>query len=174
MEHHRERHRKYKDKQVAFKSRGNSAKDFSDLRKDNVIKSEAKIPLQTLADSDDKPRIDQFNKGTVVPLHSPGVQSSFSRITSVASSSSWNFEADYNDHFETPKVAYQDLLPVLDVIVNDYFHKARQDTVIYDPYYCQGNMIQYLNELSFSNVINVNEDFYLKIKRKSIPGFVSG
>lgn len=27
--------------------------------------------------------------------------------------SPWNFEVEYNDHFETPKVAYSDLLPVL-------------------------------------------------------------
>ena len=27
--------------------------------------------------------------------------------------SPWNFEVEYNDHFETPKIAYTDLLPVL-------------------------------------------------------------
>ena len=25
----------------------------------------------------------------------------------------WNFSVDYNDHFETPHVAYEDLLPAV-------------------------------------------------------------
>jgi hypothetical protein len=26
----------------------------------------------------------------------------------------WNFDVDYNDHFETPEAAYSDLLPMID------------------------------------------------------------
>ena len=33
--------------------------------------------------------------------------------------SPWKFEVDYNDHFETPKVAYADLLPVLQQVARD-------------------------------------------------------
>ena len=33
--------------------------------------------------------------------------------------SHWNFEVEYNDHFETPKIAYTDLLPVLQQAARD-------------------------------------------------------
>lgn len=33
--------------------------------------------------------------------------------------SPWNFEVEYNDHFETPKIAYTDLLPVLQQAARD-------------------------------------------------------
>ncbi len=81
---------------------------------------------------------------------------------------SWNFEVDYNDHFETPKQAYIDLLPWLEAICSQ-MQKPRNELRIYDPYFCQGKMKEYLNELGFSNVINENRDFYDDIRKKTIP-----
>jgi hypothetical protein len=85
-----------------------------------------------------------------------------------AGQSAWNFEADYNDHFETPKVAYQDLQPTLQII-SEELQKPSSEIVFYDPYYCQGNMVTYLHELSFPNIINQNRDFYADIKHNRIP-----
>jgi hypothetical protein len=82
--------------------------------------------------------------------------------------SAWNFEADYNDHFETPKVAYQDLQPTLQIICEE-LQKPSSEIVFYDPYYCQGNMVTYLHELSFPNIINHNRDFYADIKHNCVP-----
>lgn len=83
-------------------------------------------------------------------------------------SSAWNFDVDYNDHFETPKKAYLDLQPILQIVC-DGQAKTSSDVVVYDPYYCQGNMVKYLQELSFTNIINQNRDFYADIKHKRIP-----
>ncbi len=83
---------------------------------------------------------------------------------------SWNFEVDYNDHFETPKQAYIDLLPWLEAICSQ-MQKPRNELRIYDPYFCQGKMKQYLNELGLSYVINENRDFYDDIRKKKIPDY---
>lgn len=88
-----------------------------------------------------------------------------------ASAKPWNFVVDYNDHFETPKKAYEDLLTaILDPLFETSLQKPRGEVIVYDPYYCQGNMVQYLRELSFQHIINRNQDFYADIRRKSIPG----
>ena len=65
--------------------------------------------------------------------------------------SSWNFEVDYNDHFETPIVAYSDIVPMLKELAKS-LGKSPKDLIIYDPYYCQGAMVEMLAELGFSKV----------------------
>jgi hypothetical protein len=81
----------------------------------------------------------------------------------------WNFAVDYNDHFETPLVAYQDIVPFLNHVAKST-GKHPQDLIIYDPYYCQGEMREILLSLGYRNVINRNRDFYSDISAKSIPG----
>jgi hypothetical protein len=83
--------------------------------------------------------------------------------------SEWNFEVDYNDHFETPQIAYQDLLPVLASLAAQ-LGKTSDKLIIYDPYWCKGNMVSRLAQLGYSNVINRNRDFYKDIKNKQLPG----
>ena len=58
-------------------------------------------------------------------------------------SSSWAFEVDYNDHFETPKKAYEDLLPFLSAISKHCTAapKNLNDLIVYDPYYCKGSVV---------------------------------
>ena len=72
------------------------------------------------------------------------------KSTTLSSSSSqslrWNFTTDYNDHFETPKIAYIDLLPMLQSLAKS-IHKEINELIIYDPYYCNGKMITYLHDL---------------------------
>ena len=85
-------------------------------------------------------------------------------------------------HFETPVKAYADILPVLQAEA-DQRHQQRlagarnrlrsrekremgsstlQRLVIYDPYYCQGGMVDALESLGCNreHVINQNRDFY--------------
>lgn len=97
------------------------------------------------------------------PSHQP--------ISRVALSTTWKFAVDYNDHFETPQIAYEDLQPILQCIANA-LNKPIEDLIIYDPYFCQGGMIQMLKSLGFRNVINENRDFYADIKNNKIPGMV--
>lgn len=84
--------------------------------------------------------------------------------------SAWNFEVDYNDHFETPLRAYEDLQPVLQAICNKT-SKTSEQLIVYDPYYCQGKMLEHMKSLGYSNVINRNRDFYRDITTKQIPAF---
>ena len=81
----------------------------------------------------------------------------------------WNFSQDYNDHFETPLQAYQDIKKLL-LEVARRCNKSLEEIVIYDPYYCKGEVINRMKDIGVANVINVNEDFYMNIKRKKIPG----
>lgn len=82
----------------------------------------------------------------------------------------WAFKADYNDHFETPERAYQDLLPVLDAIAAA-LGKTRDGLVIYDPYYCRGKMISLLHAMGYTNVVNKNRDFYKDVESKGVPEY---
>lgn len=81
----------------------------------------------------------------------------------------YRFPVDYNDCFETPMIAYQDISIVIDLMAKS-LGKSRNSIILYDPYYCQGNTIKYLNQLGFPNVINRNSDFYDDIKKNEIPG----
>ena len=98
----------------------------------------------------------------------------------------WNFKTDYNDHFETPLRAYQDLLPVLRTLsrhlfkpecihqeeetagLEDSLHKLN----VFDPYFCLGSMKEMLQSLGISKVINRNRDFYKDITNNNLPGSI--
>jgi hypothetical protein len=50
------------------------------------------------------------------------------------------FETDYNDHFQTPFIAYQHLAPVLLAAFGEAACDDSQKYTIYDPYYCTGSV----------------------------------
>lgn len=81
------------------------------------------------------------------PTHAPG----------------YNFEVDYNDHFETPFVAYRDLKPFLE------YSLVGADPLVHDPYYCQGRVCEYLRRLGYSRVVNENADFYQRVRDNCVP-----
>jgi hypothetical protein len=99
--------------------------------------------------------------------HSNGSSSSSS---SSRRRSTWNFAVDYNDHFETPLVAYTDILPML-LTLAKALNKKPKELVIYDPYYCQGGMVAMLAGMGFPKVINMNRDFYADVAMKRIPDY---
>lgn len=80
------------------------------------------------------------------------------------SSEVFNFPVDYNDHFETPLVAYQDILPLLDLI-----EPSRSQHILYDPYYCNGRVVTYLQSLGFTQVRHERRDFYRDIADRQVP-----
>ena len=82
---------------------------------------------------------------------------------------SHTFEADYNDHFATPKIAYTDIFELL-LHIATQLKKSVYDIIIYDPYYWDGKMKVLLNEMGFKHVINGNRDFYQDIISNTIPG----
>jgi len=75
------------------------------------------------------------------------------------------FATEADDHCETPKEAYADILPLLIrvaelVVGKESKQQNQQQLRIYDPYYCDGAVVRNLAELGFSNVRNDNEDCY--------------
>jgi hypothetical protein len=110
----------------------------------------------------------------------PSGEGVLGKLASVASSSNgktrvikpaslWNFKVDYNDHFETPRVAYADIVPFLHAL-SSQVKKTDAELSIYDPYWCEGSMVAHLGSLGFTSVINRNRDFYADIKKKAVPG----
>lgn len=81
--------------------------------------------------------------------------------------STFPFKVDTNDHCETPFVAYEQIGPVLRQLIT--FHGS--DSLIYDPYYCNGSVIERMNAAGFDNVYNVKEDCYVAWKSTSEPKF---
>jgi hypothetical protein len=76
----------------------------------------------------------------------------------------YEYKTDYNDHFETPMIAYRDILPLLDGI-----QPNRTQHTLYDPYYCNGRTSILLRELGFDDVIHHKRDFYKDVEQGTIP-----
>lgn len=69
------------------------------------------------------------------------------------------FQADADDHAETPYRAYADIAAALDWLAQR-LRKSRKELKIYDPYYCAGGVKRRLGELGFLRVTNENVDCY--------------
>ena len=74
---------------------------------------------------------------------------------------SFPYETDYNDHFETPDVAYEDVAVLLDWINSAKANgstksttSGRSNLILYDPYYCQGRTAQLFRDLEFTSIIH--------------------
>ena len=125
-------------------------------------REEAKFALQLekkkkkQAKKDEKKRLKRQQQSTIQPpaktSRSLSTLYSYSATSSSSPPSRWNFTVDYNDHFETPLVAYQDILPVLQSIA-DSKDKLLRDLVVYDPYYCKGQMVKHLQSLGIDKGI---------------------
>lgn len=77
------------------------------------------------------------------------------------------YEVNYNDHFETPIIAYEHILPLLDSL-----HQPSNDRsthILYDPYFCNGRTKRVLQSLGFHNVIHEKRDFYKDIEENRVP-----
>lgn len=92
----------------------------------------------------------------------------------------FEFNVDYNDHFETPFNAYQDILPLIDGLSpsmpkskpreNGITERTcRKDHILYDPYYCDGRTKVYLERLGFNCVVHEKRDFYKDIEESCVP-----
>ena len=100
--------------------------------------------------------------------------------------SAYPYKVDYNDHFETPRRAYEDVLPLLDLLSparapqNGKESKKRKrsssssnrdEHILYDPYYCAGRAKDLLNSLGFTNVQHEKRDFYADIRNGTVPKY---
>ncbi|EDQ88351.1 uncharacterized protein MONBRDRAFT_26429 [Monosiga brevicollis MX1] len=87
-----------------------------------------------------------------------------------AASSSFPWEADANDHCETPYLAYAHIAPLLRWLAKS-LGKTSQELVIYDPYFCAGSMRAHLARLGFETVINECRDFYADVASGNVPDY---
>jgi hypothetical protein len=74
------------------------------------------------------------------------------------------FPTDSDDHCETPREAYEVIVPLLNKL-------KTKNTCIYDPYFCDGAVKKNLTALGFDNVYNKKEDCYNAWKNNSTPPF---
>eukprot|EP00614_Pseudopedinella_elastica_P017942 CAMPEP_0172650924 /NCGR_PEP_ID=MMETSP1068-20121228/242542_1 /TAXON_ID=35684 /ORGANISM="Pseudopedinella elastica, Strain CCMP716" /LENGTH=375 /DNA_ID=CAMNT_0013465301 /DNA_START=319 /DNA_END=1446 /DNA_ORIENTATION=- len=80
-------------------------------------------------------------------------------ITARTASIRHNFEANENDHCETPPQAYKDIKPLLEEIAARLGKEPAQ-LDIWDPYFCAGAVARHLGKLGFERVRNENADCY--------------
>ena len=102
------------------------------------------------------------------------------------------YPTDYNDHFETPARAYDDIYPLLEYILAKK-QKSKQskkkkkqgssnEATIYDPYYCAGRAAALLSELfqrhhnnskqissTSIRIQHEKRDFYNDIQQNTVP-----
>eukprot|EP01052_Picozoa_sp_SAG31_P033286 SAG31_NODE_3740_length_3932_cov_3.662145_3_plen_316_part_00 len=63
----------------------------------------------------------------------------------------WQYETDYGDHYETPKIAYSDIRAALRQLAKKC-GKTSAALAIYDPYYCTGRAKKLLRRVGFETV----------------------
>jgi hypothetical protein len=80
------------------------------------------------------------------------------------------YDVDDDDHCETPLQAYADIGNILSLLAIEKA-KTKHDLLIYDPYFCEGNVSCHLNRLGFQNVYNRMEDFYQMQSYGKIPDY---
>lgn len=87
-----------------------------------------------------------------------------------AEANRYPYEVDGDDHCESPLEAYQDIAPILERLATEYY-KSKATLRIYDPYYCEGSMVERLHGLGFMNVYNRKEDFYARLAANDLPEY---
>jgi hypothetical protein len=80
------------------------------------------------------------------------------------------YDAVERDHCESPRVAYQQIEPLLRSYASS-IGKMAKELKIYDPYYCNGAVKKHLRFLGYQDVYNECEDFYNKIETDTVPAF---
>jgi hypothetical protein len=80
------------------------------------------------------------------------------------------YEVEGDDHCESPLEAYQDIAPILERLAHECY-KTKESLRIYDPYYCEGSVIERLNNLGFMSVHNKKEDFYKRLAANDLPEY---
>jgi len=94
--------------------------------------------------------------------------SAHGRIAQEEEAEEYSYVTDDADHCETPLDAYEHIAVLLDRVMSG---KARSSLRIYDPYYCEGGVVQRLGSLGFTNVYNRKEDFYAAVAQGTTPDF---
>ena len=82
------------------------------------------------------------------------------------------YPTDSNDHCETPEQAYRDVVSILKRISKKIAKvKKSKKLKIYDPYYCNGGVIDKLSLLGYPKVHNEKVDCYSVWESGNLPDF---
>ena len=88
------------------------------------------------------------------------------RLESGDNGPSFPYKTDEDDHCETPLQAYADIQSILDAL-----GKSKSSLKIYDPYFCNGSVVNHLKSLGYTNVYNKKEDCYAVWDAQEEPTF---
>lgn len=80
------------------------------------------------------------------------------------------YEVQPDDHCETPIEAYEDLGCFLKFIAQK-LNKTTEELFIYDPFFCEGSMVERMASLGYTNVYNRKEDFYQVQAAGKVPDY---
>ena len=92
------------------------------------------------------------------------------RIESGDTGPSFPYKTDEDDHCETPLQAYADIQSILDALCKS-LGKSKSSLKIYDPYFCNGSVINHLASLGYTNVYNKKEDCYATWETQQEPDY---
>jgi len=81
---------------------------------------------------------------------------------------SFPYPTDTDDHCESPANAYEDIIPLLERIA-EIKGVSKEKLVLYDPYYCNGSVIDNLTTLGFPNVYNKKRRLLSEMGIKHTP-----
>jgi hypothetical protein len=101
---------------------------------------------------------------------SPPLPQTIQSEVSVDIRDEYPYEVIPDDHCETPLEAYQDISPLLQLIAQS-IQKTSSSLSIYDPFFCEGSMVERMGSLGFTNVYNRKEDFYAMKSSNQLPPF---
>ncbi|KAL7447190.1 hypothetical protein ACHAXM_011182 [Skeletonema potamos] len=83
---------------------------------------------------------------------------------------SFPYKTDEDDHCETPLQAYTDIQSILDALCKS-MGKSKSSLKIYDPYFCNGSVVNHLASLGYPNVYNKKENCYAVWEAQQEPPF---
>jgi len=92
------------------------------------------------------------------------------RLESGDNGPSFPYKTDEDDHCETPLQAYADIQSILDALCKS-MGKSKSSLKIYDPYFCNGSVVNHLKSLGYTNVYNKKEDCYAVWETQGEPTF---
>jgi hypothetical protein len=90
--------------------------------------------------------------------------------STITSLNQYPYEVTNDDHCETPAAAYSDIMNILNQLAKS-LGKSADSLLIYDPYFCEGSVIDRLSSIGFTNVYNAKEDFYKVYDEGRMPEY---
>ena len=141
-----------------------AANPEADGESDNMMSKKEKLSMAIIKPTKRQPLRAAVEERCV---YNPSSSSSNNVDGETSKNGVWKFDVDYNDHFETPLIAYNDIKPML-LALAESLGKKPDELVIYDPYYCQGGMVMMLKGMGFPKVTDCLPSFLVIPPKRSL------